>query len=175
MTILLAQSSGLGGLFSALGLNVQAFVLDLVAFLVTCYVVGRWVFPPIAKALDAKRDELEAAAKHEAETQAVLTRAQAAADKTVEGARATAEEIISAAHADATARLEAARAKAEAQTDRMIAEAREQLGRDIAGARRELRAETAKLVVSATENLLGEKLDSARDNAIIGRSLETDS
>jgi F-type H+-transporting ATPase subunit b len=175
VTLLLAQSAGLGGLFSALGLNVQAFVLDLVAFLVTCYVVGRWVFPPIARALDAKREELEAAAKHEAETQAVLSKAQTAAEATVEAARATAEEIIAAAHADAVAQLEAARAKAEAQTNRMITEGREQISKDIAGARRELKSETAKLVASAAENLLGEKLDGARDSAIIGRSLEVDS
>jgi len=168
----LAETSGTGGLLTALGLNLQTFVLDMIAFLVTAWVVGKWVFPPLTRALDAKKDELEATAKHEQAAKLALEEAEKSAARTLTKARESADEIIAGAHADAAAQIEAARKKAEAQTERMVREAREQLARDVQQARSELKTETAKLVAGATENLLGEKLDPKHDAALIGRSLE---
>lgn len=167
---LIAEATS-GGL-SALGLNLQTFIFDMVAFLLTAWVVGKWVFPPLTRALDAKKDELEATARHESDAKKALEQAEQSAATTLSKARESADEIIAVAHADAATQLDAARAKAEAQTDRMISEARDQLTRDVQKARGELKAETAKLVAGATENLLGEKLDSKHDAALIGRSLE---
>lgn len=172
MTFLIAQSTGLGGLFSALGLNVQAFVLDLIAFIITCYIVGRYVFPPMARALDAKRNELEAAARAEQDAQKALDAAKHQADGIVVKARAAADEIMQAAKADASAQLAEARSKATKQGERIIAEAHEQLSKDVMTARKQLESETARLVADATERLLGEKLDTNRDKALIERSLE---
>ena len=170
---LIADAASSGGL-SALGLNLQTFIFDLVAFLLTAWVVGKWVFPPLTRALDAKKDELEATARHETDAKKALEQAEKSAVQTLTKARESADEIMAAAHADAAAQLEAARSKAEAQTDRMISEARDQLTRDVQKARGELKAETAKLVAGAAENLLGEKLDSKHDAALIGKSLEAE-
>ena len=168
----LLADSGLGGLFTALGLNWQTFILDLIAFLVTAWIVGEYVFPPLTKALDAKREELEAAARMEKQSEAKLAEAEKSAAGVLNKARTSADEIIATAHADAAAQLEAARARAKEQSDRLVAEAREQLARDVSQARRELKGETAKLVVQATERLLDEKLDSKHDEGLIKRSLE---
>lgn len=169
---MLMADSGLGGLFTALGLNLQTFVLDLIAFLITAWVVGKYVFPPLTKALDAKREELEAASRHEKESQDALAKAEQSAAQLLTKARESADEIMAAAHADAAEQLEAARTRAKEQSDRMVAEAREQLARDVAQARRELKGETAKLAVKAAEAVLDEKLDRPKDEALIARSLE---
>lgn len=168
----LADSQGIGALFTALGINLQSFTFFLIAFLVTVWVVGKWVFPPLNKALDAKREELLAAARHEDESKKALEKAEKSADELLIKARSSADEIIATAHADAAAQIDAARLKATEQTERIIGEAREQLGRDVQAARRELKSDTAKLVASAAESILNEKLDSKNDAALIGRSLE---
>jgi F-type H+-transporting ATPase subunit b len=168
----LMADSGFAGLFTALGLNRQAFLLNTAAFLVTAYIVGRFVFPPLTRALDAKKDELEATARHEQDAQAALEKAEKKAADLIAAARVSADEIIATAHADAAEQLDEARAKAAAQTERIVAESREQLDRDVQAARRELKADAAKLVASAAGTLIGEKLDDKRDAAIIGRSLE---
>ena len=67
MVLVVASSAGFGGLFTALGLNTQAFLLNTVAFLVTAFIVGKWIFPPLTRALDAKKDELKAATRLEQE------------------------------------------------------------------------------------------------------------
>jgi F-type H+-transporting ATPase subunit b len=167
-----AASQGIGSLFTALGINVQSFVFFLIAFMVTVYIVGRWVFPPLNRALDAKREELEAAARHEDESKKVLENAEKSASELLTNARKSADEIIATAHADAASQLDAARRKATEQTERIVSEAREQLDRDVQVARRELKTETAKLVAGATENVLDRKLDDKSDAALIGRSLE---
>jgi F-type H+-transporting ATPase subunit b len=168
----LMADSGLGGLFSALGLNWPAFLLNLAAFLVTAWVVGKYVFPPLTKALDAKREELEAAARLEGEAGKKLEDAKAEAVGVIREARGEADAILATAKADAAMQLEAARKRTAEQGQRLLAEAREQLARDVLTARRELKSETARLVATATEAVLEEKLDPERDGALIARSLE---
>jgi F-type H+-transporting ATPase subunit b len=164
--------SGLGGLFSALGLNWLTFILDLVAFLVTAWVVGKYVFPPLTKALDAKREELEAATRLEQEAGTKLEHATQEAAAVVTEARKAADEILATAKTDGTAQLEAARKRAQEQGDRLVAEAREQLARDVLKARSELKGETANLVAEATAAVLGRDLDKHQDGKLITRSLE---
>jgi F-type H+-transporting ATPase subunit b len=163
---------GISDLFSALGLNLQAFILNLLAFLLLAWLVGKFVYPHLIKALDAKKDELETAARLESEAKVALDNASAKADDVVAEARSSAEEILAAAKADAAEQLETARAKAAAQGERLVAEAHEQIQRDVLAARRELKAETARLVAEATGAVLGEKLDGDKDRALISRSLE---
>jgi F0F1-type ATP synthase membrane subunit b/b' len=70
MHIFLAETEGsaggIGALFTALGLNLPALILNMLAFLVIVWVLGKFVYPTLIKALDAKKDEYEAAAQIEA-------------------------------------------------------------------------------------------------------------
>ncbi len=180
MQIFLAETSGgsasggggFAGLFSALGLNWQTFILDTLAFLVTVWVLKKYVYPPLVKALDAKKDELEAAVRLEDEAKQSLVKAESQAGDIVAEARASADEILAAAKEQAGVQLETARAKAAAQAERTVTEAREQLARDVHAARQALKTDTAKLVADATETILDEKLDGAHDAELIGRALE---
>ena len=166
------SGGGIGSLFTALGLNVQSLALNTLAFLVIAAILGRYVYPSLIKALDAKKDELEAATRMEQDAKQALDKAESQAGDVVSEARKAADEILASAKADATAQIEAARTKAAEQGERLVNEAREQLSRDVLAARRELKTETAKLVASAAGAVLNEKLDDTRDSALIGRSLE---
>ena len=57
MVFLAETSGGIGSLFTALGLNLQSLVLNTLAFLVIVWVLGKFVYPSLIKALDAKKDE----------------------------------------------------------------------------------------------------------------------
>ena len=169
---IMADSGGLAGLFQALGINLQTFALDLAAFLITAYIVAKWVFPPLNKALEAKKDELQAAAKMQQDATAKLDEAGKQAAAVVREARDSADEILATAKSDSAAQLEAARKRATEQGDRLVAEAREQLSRDVLAARKQLKGETAQLVAEATGAVLREKLDGHGDSKLIERSLE---
>jgi F-type H+-transporting ATPase subunit b len=174
MNFLLAEESGsgIGALFTALGLNVPALLFNTAAFLLVVAVLGKYVYPQLIKALDAKKEELEATARMEQEAKKALDHAEAQAGNVVAEARSAADEILASAKADAAEQIETARTKAAEQAERLVAEAREQLSRDVLSARKELKTETAKLVAAATGAVLKEKLDSNRDAELINRSLE---
>jgi len=166
------ESCGIGSLFTALGLNLQSLILNTLAFLVIAAVLGKYVYPSLVKALDAKKDELEGAARMEQDAKKSLDQAENKAGDVVREARRAADEILASAKADATAQIESARTKASEQAERLVAEAREQLSRDVLAARKELKTETAKLVASAAGAVLGEKLDGSKATELINRSLE---
>jgi F-type H+-transporting ATPase subunit b len=167
-----ASSGGIASLFEALGINWKGLFLNALAFLVIVWLLGKYVYPHLIKALDNKKDELESATRLEHEAKTALDKAEKQAGDVVNEARTSAEAILASAKADAEAQIESARKKATEQSERLVAEAREQLARDVSTARRELKAETAKLVAGATEAVLGEKLDANRDGDLIRRSLE---
>ena len=171
----MADSSGIGGLFTALGLNVQALILNTIAFLIIIYIMARFIAPTLVKALDAKRDELDAATRLKAEATHDLDEAKAAAAKVLSDARAAADGIVDNAKAEASDALKATTAKAEAEAKRIGDEAATSLRRDVELARKALKADTARLVAAATETILDEKLDATKDAALMNRSLEAKS
>ena len=167
---ILADASS-GGLLGALGIDWKALVLNAVAFLIILGLLGKYVYPTLLKALDKKADELASATKQQQAAADALDKANQEAHEILVKTRLSADEMIASAKTEAEATLAAARDKATAQADRIVAEAREQLTKDVQTARAELRAETAMLVASATETVLGEKLTGAKDEALIERSL----
>ncbi len=167
----LIADSGIGGLLTALGIDGWVLLLNGLAFLVVVWVMARFVFPPLTKALDAKLAELETTAKARREAEAHLKQADEEASRMIAEARAASDEIVANAREEASQQQKSVAEKAEAQAKRIVNEAREQLDRDVDAARRQLKAETAKLVVQATETILEEKLDSQKDAGLIERAM----
>lgn len=168
----LLAASGLGGLFTALGIDIKSLILNTLAFLIIVYVLGRFVYPSLTKALDAKRDELTAAARQEAAARERLEQATKDAQGLVNEARTAADQLVVTARHEAGELVAAGKTAADAQAERILGEARSQLAVDVRAARTALKADTARLVAEATEAVIGEKLDAERDAALIGRSLE---
>ncbi len=164
-------ASGLSGLFTALGINLRTFILDGLAFLVVVFILGRYVYPPLIKAIDGKMAELEAASRLKSTAEAMLEKTHAQADSLIAAAQDTASDIVSTAHTEADGILAAARLKAAAQADRIVSEAREELVRDVEDARYKLRREMVTAVADATEQLTGEHLTAKMDDAMIERTL----
>ncbi len=168
MQFLLADS-GISGLLTALGIDWKVLLLNTAAFLVIVWVMGRFVYPPLMRALDAKLAELEATSRAKKEADQKLGAAEGSAAEIIGQARKSADEILAEARDAADALLKTTEQKAEAQAQRIITEAREQLVRDVEAARNQLRSETAQLVATATETILEEKLDDQRDASLIAR------
>ncbi len=164
-----------GGLLGALGIDWKALLLNIIAFLIIVWLLGKYVYPVLNKALDAKANELTAATKMQSQAAAELAKAEQERHAILGAAQVSADELIDAAKAEAAETVTAARTRAASEADRIVTESREQLTKDVASARRTLRAETAALVAQATETVLGDKLDGAGDSALIKRSLEAKS
>lgn len=136
-------------------MNLNAtFFAQMVVFFILWWVVAKFIWPPLVKALDerAKKiaDGLAAAEKGKAELELANKRVdQAMADARVEGAQRVAD-------AEKRAQLTADEIKqnAQAEATRIIAQAKAEAEQQVTRARESLRDQVAVLAVKGAEQIL---------------------
>ena len=161
-------------LLTALGINWVTLLLDMLGFFVAMAILAKFVYPSLIKAIDAKQGELEAAATLELRAKQELTDVQVMVAKIISDAHEAADEVIDIAKTEAAELVQLSGTKAAEQADRIVSEAHEQIERDVRVARTALKTETARLIATATETLLGDKLNDATDSQLIAHSLRGD-
>jgi len=147
-------------------------IAGIIAFAIIFFFAWKWVFPTIAKTLEARQAAIKAdyeaaeAAKVEAENlknnyQAQLAQAREEAGRIVEEARQAGEsvraEVVARADVEATAIKERATADMSGERDRVAAS---------------LRREVANLSLDVAEKVVGSSLDRASQQALVDRYID---
>ncbi|HSH55332.1 MAG TPA: F0F1 ATP synthase subunit B [Candidatus Limnocylindrales bacterium] len=160
------------GLFGALGIDWRMLVLQVLAFAILVWLLSKYVYPPLVKAIDDREKSIErsVAAAHEAEARAA--KSQKEISQLLKSARTEADEILARSHAEAAATVAASEEKAKTRAEQIVKDAHLQLESDIAKARAALKHDTAKLVAVATEQIIHEKVDDRKDAQLIERALK---
>jgi F-type H+-transporting ATPase subunit b len=155
----------------ALGLNLWAFIVQLVAFAVFAWLFWKFALGPITRVLDQRqervRESLEAAERMKVELAATAQRNEAALAE----ARQQAQQIVAQAREAGEATLLRAREDAGRQADEYLARAQATLQQETAQARLSLRQEVADLSVMAAERILRANLDPAAQQRLIEQTL----
>jgi len=173
LNLLAAETAGdNAGLFQALGIDVRLLLLQAAAFLLLAFLLGKYVFPYIIRAIDKRQEQMEAGVKASEAAQKKAEAAQAEVEKQLKEARKQADEIIETAHKEAVDMVAAAEKRAQTKATHIVTEARASLSNEVDAARKALRRETSDLVLRATEKIIGEKLDAKKDGALIERALK---
>lgn len=167
-----AEAAESAGGLSALGLNVQSFLFQLITFVIVLLILRKFVFGRLVATLEARRKAVEASLKNAETTADELKKTEAHVAQMMKQARAQADDIVAVAHKEAAALVEEAETKARKRADHIVSEASAQLEQDAKRVRQQIRQETVQLVAAATEKLLGEKIDAKRDSALIERALK---
>jgi F-type H+-transporting ATPase subunit b len=162
------SSSGLG----ALGVDGGAFIIQLITFVLAFLVLRRFAFGPILKVLNERRATIESGVKLGEQMQKEKAELEAKAEAMLAKARQEADGIIAGAQDSGRTAIREAEEKARAKAEGIITAAEGRLEQDKARARQALEKEVASLVASATEAVVGEKLDAKKDAALIERSLK---
>jgi F-type H+-transporting ATPase subunit b len=123
------------GLLDALGINGKLLIEQAIAFLILVAILGKFVYPALVKAIDARRDQIEAGQKEAKEAAEALEKAEAKVADLLADARKEADEIIARSQKETTAMVAEAEEKAKVRADQIIKDARAQLDTDIAKAR----------------------------------------
>jgi F-type H+-transporting ATPase subunit b len=154
-------------IFTALGIDWRLLILQIVAFLILVFLLGKFMYPWLMKSVDERQANIEAASK-------AATAAQKAAEESKERvahllaeAREEASEIVSTAKLEAANMLETTEKKAKKSAERIVAEAQEQLDKDVERVKKELYNETLELVGLATEKVIGSTLTAKADKELI--------
>jgi F-type H+-transporting ATPase subunit b len=159
------------GLFEALGLNLQLFITQGIAFLILVALLGKFVYPALVKAIDDRRAAIEAGMKEAKESQEALERAEAKVGELLAEARKEADDILARTHQESATMVSDAEAKAKQRAEQIVTDAREQLAVDVAKAREMLKKDTIELVALATERVVGQKLDATKDAELVKKAL----
>lgn len=158
-------------LFTALGIDVTLLIEQTLAFLILVFLLAKFVYPALMKAVDSRREQIEAGMKEAKEAEEALAAAEAKVADMLAGARQEADDILARTHQEANSVVADAEDKAKKRAEQIVADARQQLQVDVSKAREALKKDTIELVALATERVVGEKLDATKDAALVKKAL----
>lgn len=163
----MSEVSGIG----ALGLDLRALIFQVVNFAILLWLLKKFALRPIVKILEERRLKIaESLASAHAIEQAKANLAQEQQRLRAE-ARQQAQAIIDASKVQGQEIVAKAKTAAAASAQALLTSAQGQLEQQVQDVRQQLKAETLSLVATATEKLIGEKLDSDKDQALIRKAL----
>lgn len=162
-----AAEAGNAGLFEALGLDLKQLLVNGIAFLILVWILSKYVYPPMIKAIDSRRETIEAGLAEAKKSQEAAEDAEKRVESLLADARKEADEIVARSHKEAAAMVSEAEDKARHRADQIVKDARSQLDADIIKARAALKKDTMQLVALATEKIVREKLDDSKDARLV--------
>jgi F-type H+-transporting ATPase subunit b len=134
-------------------------IWTLVCFAITFFVLRRYAFGPIQKAIDDRRERIrqsiEEADRAREEARHLLEEHR----KLVGKAKSEAEDILAEARRVADAQRERVREETEADRQRRLEETKRQIDAETQRALEQIRAEVAELALVATSKVAGKVLD----------------
>jgi F-type H+-transporting ATPase subunit b len=147
-------------------------IWTLIAFGITFFVLRRFAFGPIQKAIDARRDRirkaLEEADRARAEAEQFVVEQREALAK----ARKDAEEMLAETRSIADGQHRRLREELDAERQRRIEETRKEIEAETVRAVAQIRAEVADLAMEATEKVTGKVLDDADQRRLIEQAID---
>lgn len=150
-----------------LGLNLGFLLIQIIAFLITVVVLKAWVFNPLQRSLQKRRETIDkgledariaAEARENAEKDAadILAQAQTSAAQVIreakEKAELTAREVKAGIEADIAKTRQDALVEIDHERERVLGE---------------IRANVASLAIAAAQKLVGEALDEKRQHELV--------
>jgi F-type H+-transporting ATPase subunit b len=133
-------------------------IWTLICFGITFFVLRRYIFGPVQKAIDARRERirqaLEEADKARAEARSLLEQHRAM----IQSARGDAEQILAEARRVADSQRERMKEELEADRQRRLEDTTKQIEAETRRALEQIRAEVADLTVLATGKVTGKVL-----------------
>ena len=155
---------------SPLSLNLT-FPVEIVVFLFLLYLLSRYVFPPIDKALRARQQLIARSLSEAEEARREVEEARKKERADLAEARHQAQEILDRAQKLGEELREELRQKGREEQEGMLTRARAELAQEREKAVSQLRNQVADLVLMATTKVLQEELDPKRQRRLIDEAL----
>lgn len=166
------ETSSSGDIFTSLGINGQMLIFQAVAFLILVFILSKWVFPVLMKAVDDRQEAIEAGAKAAEKAEKKAAEAEEQVQKLLKQARAEAKDIVTTAKDEANAMVANGEEKAKSRAEKIVRDAHEQLEKDVIAARKALHNDTIELVALATEKVVGKTVSEGVDKNIIADAVK---
>jgi F-type H+-transporting ATPase subunit b len=154
-----------------LGINLPVLIIQLVNFAFLFVVLKMFVFKPILKMLDERRERIREGLNAADRGREQAAEAERQALEQIEAARREGQTIIQNAQQISQRLQEEGRQQAQQQAEALLERARSEIQLERDNAISELRKEFADLTISAAEKVIGQSLDRAAHQRLIEQAL----
>ncbi len=165
-----AEPSVLG----TLGINWKLFLAQLLNFSLVLFVLWKWVFKPVSKKLTERSEKIATALKDAEDIEKEKLAFDEWKNQQITDAKNEAFQIITDAKKDAEAVKAEILKQAKLEQAKIVEMSKKEIHDEAEKSATKIKTEVATLVVSATEKILKEKLDPAKDKEILKKAI-TDS
>lgn len=162
-----------GGVLGTLGINWKLFIAQLVNFSIVMWVLWKFVFGPIGRKLEERRQKIDRALKDAADVEKQKTEFEAWREEEMRKTRTEAAEVVSGAQKEALLVREKLLTETKLEQEKLGAQAKEQIKAEQEKSISEIKSQVAELVTMATEKVLKQKLDAKHDQELIKKSIES--
>lgn len=132
----------------------MTLILQAIGFFIFMFFTVKFVMPPLANAIEARRRQIADGLAEAEKGKASLVSAQKEADRIIAEAKAKASEIIATAEKQASARIEAAKQEAAAEGEKQLAAAKAEVEQLVFKAKEGLRNQVSDLAVAGAAKIL---------------------
>ncbi len=161
-----AEQSGI------LGFSVQAFIIQIVTFILVFALLKKFAFNKIVALLDKRHKVIDEGVRHGQQMQREREKFEQETSKIAKQARQGADEIIADAQKEARDIIREAEKAAHKKSEIMLKDAEARIGEEVEQARRKLEKDVAELVSEATEAVVEEKVDAKKDADLIDKAIK---
>ncbi len=155
------------GLLDLFGLDGKLFLAQLVNFAVVIFVVAKWVYKPLLRAVDARQKTIQTGLEDAevAKRDRELSAAEAKATKTK--SQKEGQGIVEAARQEALAERARLTAETQAELERQLEEARLRIQEEKAAMTLSVKKDMVELILAATQKVASQTLDEKAHRALI--------
>ena len=144
-----------------------------ISFGIVVFILVKYGFPPILKAVDQRNNYIEESLKSAREAKEELSKVMVTSELILADARKEQKVILKEATRLSEQIINEAKENAIKESDKILAKARTQINADKEEALKSIRSEVTKLSVALTEKILREKLSSEKEQmGMIDRLLD---
>jgi len=172
LTQFASTTTATGGIFEALGIDWKTLLLQMVAFLILVWLLGKFVYPWLMKSVDERRDGIEAATKAAAQAQVAALDAQTKVAQLLKEAQLNAADIVATAKLESVAALTVSEKKAQERAEQIVSDAQAEITKDVLAAKKALYNETLELVAMATEKVIGKVVTGKIDPKLVSDAIK---
>ena len=147
------------------------FVVELVAFLLTVFILARYVLPPISARMEERQATIRQALADAEEAKRRAAEAEEEYKRVIGEARSEARAVVDEANKLGEQVRADRRNQAEEEYERIVARARDDIEAQTRRATEELRRSAADLAVTVVEKVVGEGLDAQAQRSLIDRTI----
>ena len=151
-------------------MNLNATIIfQMLVFFILGWFTMKFVWPPLTKAIDERRQKIAAGLADAERGKADLAQAQARASLLEASAKAENQSRLVDAEKQATALIEAARREAEVERARILAQAKQDAEQEVQRAREVLRSSVVDLVIKGAEQILKREVNAQAHAELLGQ------